>query len=80
MHLIEGRKLLDPQVSNGRQKLLKLSLQTFFSVDFCEFCFFSNFYTYLELKSIRYSTSFCRRNDSQFDRKKELEAMREEKE
>ena len=34
MRLMEGRKLLDAQVVNGRQKLLKISLQTFFSVDF----------------------------------------------
>ena len=73
MLLVEGRKLLDAQVFNGRQKLLKLSLQTFFSMDFWEFC-------YLKLKNIRCSRSFCRKNDSQFDRKKELEAMREERE
>ena len=30
MYLMEGRKLLDAQVFNGRQKLLKLSLQFFF--------------------------------------------------
>ena len=30
MYLMEGMKLLDAQVFNGRQKLLKLSLQTFF--------------------------------------------------
>ena len=30
MHLMEGRILLYAQVFNGRQKLLKLSLQTFF--------------------------------------------------
>ena len=34
MYLMEGRKLLDAQVFHGRRKLLKLSLQTFFSVDF----------------------------------------------
>ena len=80
MYLMEGRKLLDTQVFNGRQKLFKLSSQTFFSVDFSEFCFFSHFYTYLKLKSIRCSTSFCHKNDILFDRKKELETMREERE
>ena len=30
MYLIKGKKLLDAQVFNGRQKLLKLPLQTFF--------------------------------------------------
>ena len=69
MYLIEGRKLIYDQVFNEQQKLLKLSLQTFFSVDFWEFSFFSHLYTYLELKSIRCSTSFCRKNGSQFDRK-----------
>ena len=44
------------------------------------FRFFSDLYIYTELKSIRCSTSFCRKNDSQFDRKKKLEAMREERE
>ena len=72
MYLMEDRKLLDTQVFNGRQKLFKLSSQTFFSVDFWEFCFFSLFYTYLKLKSIRCSTSFCHKNNSLFDRKKEL--------
>ena len=69
MYLIEGRKLLYDQVFNEKQRLLKLLLQTFFSVDFWEFSFFSHLYTYVELKSIRCSTSFCRKNDSQFDRK-----------
>ena len=61
---MEGRNLLYAQVFNGPQKLLKLSLQTIvkiivlFSVDFWEFRFFSYLYTYLELKSIRCSTSF----------------------
>ena len=34
--------------------------------------FFSLFYTYLELKSIQCLTSFCRKKDSQFDKKKEI--------
>ena len=80
MYLMEGRKLLDAQVFNGGQKLLKPSLQSFFFCGFLRVLFFSHFYIYLELKSIRCSTSFCRKNDSQFDRKKELEAMREERE
>ena len=69
MYLIEGRELLYDQVFNEKQRLLKLLLQTFFSVDFWEFSFFSHLYTYVELKSIRCVTSFCRKNDSQFDRK-----------
>ena len=36
--------------------------------------------TYLKLKSIYYSTSFCRKIDNEFDRKKEMEVMREERE
>ena len=60
--------------------MLKLSLQSFFFCGFLRVLFLSHFYTYLELKSIRCSTSFCRKNDSQFDRKKELEAMRKERE
>ena len=48
----------------------------FFSVDFWEYRFFSHLYTYFELKNIRSSKNFCLKNDSQFDRKKELEAMR----
>ena len=80
MLLMEGKNVLDAQVFNGRQKLLKLSLQPFFSVDFWEFCFFSHFHIYLELKSICCSTSFCSKKDSQFDRKKGLEGMRKERE
>ena len=34
MYLMGARKLLDAQVFNERQKLLKPSLQTFFSMDF----------------------------------------------
>ena len=59
---MEGRKLLYAQVFYGRQKSLKLLLQTFF-------CGFLRVYTYLELKNIPCSTSFGRKNDSQFDRK-----------
>ena len=77
MLLMEGRNVLDAQVFNGRQKL---SLEPFFSVDFWEFCIFSHFHIYLELKSICCSTSFCSKKDSQFDRKKDLEGMREERE
>ena len=72
MYLMEGRKLLDAQVFNGRQKLLKLSLQTFFSVDFWEFYF--SFQTFVLTWS--YEAYVVR----QLDRKKELEAMREERE
>ena len=79
MYLMEGRKLLYTQVFIGRQKLLKLLLDSVFMWIF-EFRFFSHLYTYVELKSIRGSTRFYRKNDSQFDRKKELEAMREERE
>ena len=49
-------------------------------MDLWELCFFSHFYACLDFKSIRSSTSFCRKNDSQFDRKKELQAMMDEKE
>ena len=49
-------------------------------MDFRDFCFFSLFYTYFELKSIHYLTSFCRKKDSQFDRKKETYVMKEERE
>ena len=76
MNFMEGKKLLYAQVFNGRQKLLKLSLQTFFQ---WIFCFFSHFHTCSDLKRIRYSTSFCCKNDSQFDRKKELQAIRDER-
>ena len=46
MYLMEGRKLLYAQVLNGRQKLLKLSLETFF---FCGSFFesFVSFHTYI---------------------------------
>ena len=49
-------------------------------MDFWGFCFFSFFHTYLELKrSIPSSTSSCRKKDSQFDRKKEMEALKEDR-
>ena len=43
MYLMEGRTLLDTQVFNGRQKLLKLSLQTFFLWIFESFVSFHTF-------------------------------------
>ena len=58
----------------------KTIVTNFFFVDFWEFCFFSHFHTYLDLKSIRCSTSCSCKHGSQFDRKKELQAMRDEKE
>ena len=59
-------------------EIVKTIVRNFFFVVFFfwELCFFSHLYAYLELKSMRCSTSFCRQNDSQFDRKKELEVMR----
>ena len=78
MYLMDSRILLDAEVFNGRKKLLKQSLQTSFSVNFLEFCFFSHFY--LKLKSIHCSTTFCCKNDCQFGRKEEMETMREERE
>ena len=67
-----GSKYLDAHYLMDDIKLL--------SVDFLHFCFFSLFHAYLELKSIHCSTSFCHRKDSQFDRKKEMETMRDKKE
>ena len=65
MYLMEARNLLDTQVFNGRQK------KPFFLWIFESFVsFLSHFYTYFELKSIRCSARFCRKKDSQFDRKK----------
>ena len=73
---MEGKKLIDAQVFNGQQKLLKVYLQTFFLWIFESFVPFRTFIN----KSIHCSTRFCHENDSQFDRKKELKAMREERE
>ena len=66
MYLMEGRKLLDAQLFNRTAEIAKTIVINFF-VDFREFYCFSQFHTYLDLKSIG-STSFCRKNDSQFDR------------
>ena len=78
---MEGRKLLYAQVFDGWQKLLKLSLQTLFLWIFESFVsFHTHIHTWLELKNMRRSTSFCRKYYSQIGRKKELEAMREERE
>ena len=49
------------------------------SVDFWDFCFFSLFYTCLELKGMHCLTSFCLKKDSQFDRRKETYTKKEER-
>ena len=79
MYLMEGRKLLYAQVFNGRQKLLTLPLQAFF----CGFLRVSFLFTRIYILGVKKhscSASFCRKNDSRFDRKKEFEAMRQERE
>ena len=70
MCLMESRKLLDAHVFNGQQEMAKPTLQAFFSL----------FYTYLELKNIHCSTSFCRKKDSHLYRKKETETIKEKRE
>ena len=71
MCLMDGRKLLYARVVNGQQ--------TFFSVDFWVSFLFTFVYI-LGVKKQSCLTSFCRKNDSQCDRKKELDAMGEEME
>ena len=78
MYLMEGRKLLDAYVFNELLKIAKPIVT--YSVEFLYFCLISNFCTYLELKCVCCSKSFCRKKDSEFDRKKEMEAMKEERE
>ena len=77
MYLMEDRKLLDNQVLNGQQKLLKLSLQTFI---FCGFLRVLLFFTPSYILAVKKHTYFYRESDNQFDTKKELEAMIEERE
>ena len=67
---MEGRELLDAHVFNRRQEI-EDCYKPFFSVDFLDCCFFSLLHIYLELKRTPCLTSICRKNDSQFDRKKE---------
>ena len=65
------------------KKLLNLLLQTLIFRWFCvdwDFWLFSLYYQYEQLKSIHYSTSFCRKKYSQFDSRKEMEAVREDRE
>ena len=64
MYLMDGRKLIN------------LSLPTLFR-GFLRFLFLFTIYKYLELKSIHCSTSFCSKKDSQFERREEMEAMKE---
>ena len=76
MYLMEGREQLDAHVFNGRQKIVK-PIVTNIVVPWNFEIFFSLLYTYLELKSLYCSTNFCPKKYSQFDRKKEMEAMKE---
>ena len=66
---MEGMISVDTHVFNGRQKIAK---QTYRYKHCCSVIFeiFISFYTNLELKSIHCLTSFCRKKNSQFDRKK----------
>ena len=66
MYLMEDRKLLDAQVFNGRQILLKVYLQTFFLWIFESFV---PFHTFIN-KSIRCPTSFCRKKTANLTGKK----------
>ena len=64
------------------KKLLNLLLQTLIFRWFCvdwDFWLFSLYYQYEQLKSIHYSTSFYRKKYSQFDSRKEMEAVREDR-
>ena len=79
---MEGRKLLDAHVYNGWHENTKpivtnIIVPWIFEI-FVSFHYF--IHTYMELKSIHYLISFCRKKDSQYDRKKETEAMKEERE
>ena len=60
MYLMEGRKLQDSHLMDGRE-MLNLSLQTSLFRGFLRFLFLSTLFTHC-------STNFCRRKDSQFDR------------
>ena len=64
---------------DGR-KLLILTLQSLFFHGLLRFLFlFILLYILVVKKSIPSSTSSCRKKDSQFDRKKEMEAMKEDR-
>ena len=71
MYFVESSILLDANVFDERQENTKPIVTRFVVPWILRFCFFSLFYTYLELKSMHYSTSFCRNKDSQPEKKKE---------
>ena len=73
---MEGRKLLDAHVLNGRQEIAKHIVTNFRR--FLKLFLFT-LLNILKLKSIHCSTSFCRKKENQLDRKKEIEAMGEER-
>ena len=81
MYLMEVRELLDAHVFHKLQKIAKpIVTNTVVPCIFYIFVSFYLFYTYLELTCVCCSKSFCRKKDSQSDRKKEIKAMKEERE
>ena len=71
---MEDGRMLDAHIFNGC--ITNIVVSWIFEI----FLSFALFYAYLELKSIHCLTSICRKKDSRFDRKKEMEAMEEERE
>ena len=78
---MEDRKLLNAQVFNGWQKLLNLSLKTLFFRGFFIVLFLFTLFLYiLGAKKHTLLNKFLSQKDCQFDRKKKMEVMREERE
>ena len=61
-------------------RLLNLSLQTLLFRGFLRFFFLFSLLHMLRVKKHNYSKSFCRKKNSQFNRKKDMVAMNEERE
>ena len=76
MYSVKGRNLRDAHQFHGGQKIAKPIVT---NRGFLRFLFLFTL-LYIVIKSIHCSTSFSRKKDSEFDRKKEMYTMREEKE
>ena len=78
---MEDRKLLDAQVFNRTAEIAETIVTNFFILcGFLRVLFHFTLSIILRFKKHSCSISFCRKNDSQFDKKKELQSMRDERE
>ena len=77
---MEGRKLLDAHVINGRQEIAKPIVTSTVAPWIFEIFVSLDYFVHTWSQKAYCLTSFCRKKDSQLRRKEETSAMKEERE